>query len=84
VSAVDLLSERLFLTVSEAAELLGVDGRTVRRAIQGGQVPAVRVGTALRVPVAWLREQALLKGSPEPVSEAPAGASIPTVWRSVP
>jgi len=37
------------LRVKQAAELLGVSPRALRRAIQGGQVKAVRLGW-LRVP----------------------------------
>ncbi|WP_407702766.1 helix-turn-helix domain-containing protein [Streptomyces xylophagus] len=50
--------------MTEAAEVLHVDARTVRRAIDGGTVPATRVGQQLRVPVAWLEAQAMLTESP--------------------
>jgi excisionase family DNA binding protein len=52
------LTERLFVSVPEAAELLGVDPRTLRRAIEDCQVPASRVGARVLVPTAWLRGQA--------------------------
>ncbi|MER6374846.1 helix-turn-helix domain-containing protein [Streptomyces mirabilis] len=50
--------------MAEAAEVLHVDVRTVRRAIDGGTIPATRVGQQLRVPVAWLEAQAMLTESP--------------------
>lgn len=58
VSASERLDGRWFVSVAEVAEVLGVDPRTVRRAIEAGEVPAVRVGQRYRVPAAWLRERA--------------------------
>jgi excisionase family DNA binding protein len=52
------LSNRNFASVPEAAAFLGVDVRTVRRAIGAGEIPATRVGAAWRVPASWLRQQA--------------------------
>lgn len=60
MSPAELLGDRLFLTATEAGRVLGVDARSVRRAIEGGQVPGVRVGQQWRVPAAWLRERAHL------------------------
>lgn len=39
-----------YLTVGEAAERLRVDPRTLRQAIDAGQIPAVRLGRAIRIP----------------------------------
>ncbi|MFG5720305.1 helix-turn-helix domain-containing protein [Streptomyces murinus] len=58
------LRGRWFATVAETAEVLHVDPRTVYRAIDLGEIPAVRVGQQLRVPVAWLEAQAMLTESP--------------------
>lgn len=60
MSPAELLSDRLFLTAAEAGRVLGVDARSVRRAIEAEQVPGVRVGQQWRVPAAWLRERAHL------------------------
>lgn len=54
-------SERLLLTVEEAARYLGI-GRTLAwRLVQERQLPSVRVGRCVRVPVrdleAWVEEQ---------------------------
>jgi excisionase family DNA binding protein len=57
---------RVFALVREAAAVLGADVRTVRRAIENGDVPAVRVGSVTRVPVAWLREKAMIDGPGRP------------------
>lgn len=49
----DELRSRLFLTVPEAASLLRADPRTIRRAIEDGTIPAVRVsGSTIRIPTA--------------------------------
>lgn len=47
-----------FATVSETADVLRVDPRTVRRRIADGTYPATRIGSDWRVPVRWLRDQA--------------------------
>lgn len=51
---------RLFATTTEASVILGYDriGRTVRKGIEAGEIPAIRVGATWRIPVAWIREQA--------------------------
>jgi len=53
----DDLRGRLFLKVAEVAELMNVDPRTVRRAIDAGGIQAVRTASAVRVPAApfWLQ-----------------------------
>lgn len=66
MNAADRLNGRWFATVTEAAEILHVDRRTVYRALDRGEIPGVRVGQQLRVPVAWLRERAMLDGGPPP------------------
>ena len=67
---------RLFLRVSEVAELLEVDPRTVRRAIDENDLPAVRVGQTIRIPAAeffaWAR---LTPDSSEAGPASPATAS---------
>lgn len=59
------ISGRLFATSTEAGAILGVDPRTLRAAIERGEIPATRVGVAWRVPVSWLRAQVHV-ASPEP------------------
>lgn len=49
---------RLFATCPEAAEVLNTDPRTLRRALENGDVPGTKVGGHWRVPCQWLREQA--------------------------
>ena len=47
-----------FLTVDEIAKKLRTDRKTVYDAIARGEIPAVRIGRALRVASAWLRRVA--------------------------
>ena len=45
------LGSRLFLNVTEAAQLLQVDPRTLRRSIEAGECPHVRISGTVRIPV---------------------------------
>lgn len=38
-----------YLSVAEAAALLGVNHKTIRREIESGRLPAVRVGRLIRI-----------------------------------
>ncbi|MFC5748912.1 helix-turn-helix domain-containing protein [Actinomadura rugatobispora] len=72
------LRARNFLSVREAAEFFAddqpCDERTVRRAIEQGQIPAVKVGTKTLIPVAPLL--AMVQAPPPAPAEAPA--TVPT------
>ena len=63
--AVDITG-RMFITVAEFAELYRADVRSVRRGIDAGQIPSVRIGRSTRIPVPKVRE---LLGLP-PASDA--------------
>ncbi|MGH8651450.1 MAG: helix-turn-helix domain-containing protein [Gammaproteobacteria bacterium] len=56
-----LAYKRLLLTLPEAARTLSVATRTVRRLIERGELPKVKVGRCVRVPVeavqAWVDKQ---------------------------
>jgi excisionase family DNA binding protein len=43
-------SEGRFLTVSEAAARLQVSAKTIRRLIEHGDLPALRIGRLVRIP----------------------------------
>jgi excisionase family DNA binding protein len=65
---VETLAERLFVTPAEAAELLDLDPRTVRAALQRGEIPGTRVGERWKIPTAWLRQQAAWSGNDAPAA----------------
>ena len=50
--------ETPFVDVHEAGRLLGVGKDTAYRAVREGEIPAIRVGKKIRVPVAELRRMA--------------------------
>ena len=43
-------SGRATVTMQEAAQLLGVDARTVSGAVRAGEIPAIRVGRRVLIP----------------------------------
>jgi excisionase family DNA binding protein len=49
-------NESRFVTIRMAAETLSVSGQTIRRLIYGGELPAVRLGSLLRIPRVALEE----------------------------
>ena len=52
------LEGRDFCTVPEYAAIMQCDPRTVVSAIKSAEVPAIKVGAAYRIPLAWLRQAA--------------------------
>jgi excisionase family DNA binding protein len=58
--ALKRLEGRLFATTTETAAILRYDTRTLRKAIDAGEIPSVRVGATRRVPVSWITERARL------------------------
>jgi excisionase family DNA binding protein len=61
-AALERIEGMLFATTTEAAAVLGIDARTLRKAIEAGDIPATRAGKTYRIPTIWLREQALPGG----------------------
>jgi excisionase family DNA binding protein len=76
------------LTVSEVAERLRVSVKTVRRLVERGQVPALRVGTQIRIDRdefdAWLYgvPPAVLLLRPEGLTERDGADSSPSLRAS--
>ncbi len=58
--------ERLLLTINEAAQLLGIGKTLAWSLVQRGELPSVRLGRLVRIPLAeleaWITAQA--KGQP--------------------
>jgi excisionase family DNA binding protein len=65
-------------TVTQVAQLLDLDERTVRRAASDGQLPCLKVGRRLLLPTAALR-QLLCPNTPDMSADpAPTGPSTTT------
>ena len=47
-------TEKLLLSVPEAAEALGVSRSHLYSLIQQGRLPTIRLGCSVRIPKAWL------------------------------
>ncbi|QNV37555.1 helix-turn-helix domain-containing protein [Rothia terrae] len=61
-------STKATVTAVDAAELLGVDRRTVSRGIADGTIPSIRVGRRVLIPRVRLLH--MLTGQPEPAEQA--------------
>jgi excisionase family DNA binding protein len=83
-TTLDDLHGRSFATAPETADILGYDVRTVRRAIEAGDIPAVRAGSTYRIPVSWLRSAAAgITGSAgTPETGVPAGHGVTALRRA--
>ena len=74
--------DKLLLRVAEAAQLASIGRTTAYQLIASGEWPVVRVGTAIRVPLAGLRTwvEAQTKALPQGVDLISAQ---PPSWRDV-
>jgi len=75
-------TERPTLTVDAAADILGVDRKTVYAAINSGELPCLRVGRRILISTAWLAaritpEQKPLTDIRSPRSQHPAQGELP-------
>ena len=59
-AALERLADKLFATTTEVGAVLRYNHRTVRKAIEAGEIPAVKFGSTWRIPTEWLRRQASL------------------------
>jgi excisionase family DNA binding protein len=58
------LAEDLTVTVEEAAALLGLSRNGAYNAVREGDIPSIRLGRAIRVPSAALRQMLGLEPTP--------------------
>jgi len=63
------------LSVGEVAEMLGVHPATIRRLVGRGELPAIRVGAAVRVPRGFV-EGLLASATTASTPAAPAAADV--------
>jgi excisionase family DNA binding protein len=71
MSDADLMTTRKVLTVMEASRILRLSRMATYEGVWSGDIPSVRVGRAIRVPVAGLKAM-LGEAAPEIDPAAPA------------
>ena len=49
--------EKLLWGVPETARLLGLDAKTVRKAVEAGEIPSAKYGRLIKIPGWWIRQQ---------------------------
>lgn len=49
--------EKALLGVPEVARITGLDAKSIRKAVESQQIPALRIGRVWRVPRWWVDEQ---------------------------
>ena len=49
--------EKAFLGVPELARITGLDAKSIRKAVEAQQIPALRIGRVWRVPRWWVDQQ---------------------------
>lgn len=72
-------TDKAWIKVREAAETLGLSGRTVRKLIVQGQIPTQKMGGSILIPKAWLyilETEALksMMGTEDPATTTKNGA----------
>lgn len=55
-----------FLTVDECSALVRLSTKTIRRMIDSGQIPAIKVSGSIRIPIAW--RDSLMRAAGEAVA----------------
>ncbi len=46
-----------YYTIPEVAKIFRMHNATIRRHVKNKKVPSVRIGGAIRIPAAWVREK---------------------------
>jgi excisionase family DNA binding protein len=72
MTAPPIATDRVTLTVEEAAQLLGISRTLAFQAVRSGEVPAIRVRRRILIPVALLNQLLLGAAMTSPGSEAAA------------
>lgn len=77
------MTDCLTYSKAEAADAIGISERLVQKEIQAGRMPAVHIGTSVRIPksalATWLDEQALASLKEQAVADYLSGRNEPTV-----
>ncbi len=67
------IDEARFLTVAQAASITSLSEKTIRNLMDRGEIPFVRIGNSIRIPLRWRDELLARAGSHRP-DEGSAGA----------
>ena len=68
----DLAAGQLFIGVPEVASITGRDERTIRKAVEKGEIPGQKLGARWSVPTSWVRQQAgITEAAPAAVAADP-------------
>lgn len=59
------MQTKVLFSVQETAEATGLDVKTVRAAIERGEIPGQRIGRLFKVPAWWINEQANGQRTPQ-------------------
>lgn len=71
-----------YLTVKEAAKLLGYDRYTIQRQAAKGKIPCIKIGNAtVRIPKEWVNEQ-LRRAGVFPAASQPVSRTTPEIASS--
>jgi excisionase family DNA binding protein len=75
--------DRLAITVDEVARLLSLKRSTAYHLVNCGEIPSIRIGKRVRVPIAALHKMIAAGGSPQPVAPSAAAllAQSKRAWR---
>lgn len=50
------IDEAKFLSVAQAAAIVSLSPKTIRSLMDSGEVPFVRIGNSIRIPISWRDE----------------------------
>lgn len=50
------IDEAKFLSVAQAASIVGLSQKTIRNLMDRGEIPFVRIGNSIRIPLRWRDE----------------------------
>lgn len=50
------IDETRFLSIAQAACIVSLSQKTIRRLMDSGEIPFVRIGNSIRIPISWRDE----------------------------
>lgn len=50
------IDEMRFLSIAQAACIVSLSTKTIRRLMDSGEIPFVRIGNSIRIPISWRDE----------------------------